>query len=474
MLVAIALVVYLLAAAALAIPAYYLIPNFLVKRWGVDYRKHQVQGRFVKADPNHGLLVVLGTKKVRAIVGSNYRLFRGDPHETPPPNLTEEEKKNWRLTPENFNAPISLEKDGLWVVPRKPGDPLEIGADLDWFVRILDAWVFEVTGYRMIGSCIADLFSAKLASYDLAREFDSNGNPIKNGDISYYVDLAKQVIRYDVINADTGGMEGIEIAGKRVEYKSAVEVSVHGQITFIVLNLDLAFFGVNKYFQNLQQVVKASIVEAVRSANVDQLRTRDWVKKHIDPAPLLKNGRVPNALKPYYLASLEINKTTVDDMEFHEVWDKARAITGAVQEFGFIITGSRNDAIEFDKEFKDFLAKVQSDLRATAKDIQVAEGRVRVAEHQMAADRHLAEGQAAYSREELGTLAKGAEALMKALGGQPGVVGNVLIAQQHTRGVKEAKGGATVFLGGGNTPQPVIDIGGGKEKDTPPPHTSKK
>ena len=323
-----------------------------------------------------------------------------------------------------------------------------------------------MTGYRVIGSCIADLFSAKLASYDLAREVDSNGNPIKNGDISYYADLAKQVLRYDVLNADTGGGEGIQLAEKKVEYKSAVEVSVHGQITVIVLNLDLAFFGVNKYFQNLQQIVKASVVEAVRSANVDALRTREWVKQHIDPAPLLKNGRVPEALKRFYLPSLEISNATVDDEEFRDAWDKARGITGAVQEFGLIITGSRNDAIEFDKEFKDFLARVQEDLRTTAKDIQVAEGRVRVAEHQRAADMHLAAGQAAYSQKELEVVAGGAEVLMKALGDQPGVVGNILIAQQHTRGVKEAKGGATGFLGGGNAPQPVIDVGG-RENSAP-------
>lgn len=448
----IAVIVWVALAVALSMGLYYLVPYYLVRRFGVDYKKRRVDGRFVNPDPNHALIVLRGTKKVRAVVGSNYRLFRGDINDSG--------------AKEDFNGHISLDgSEGLWVVPKRASEPDEIGGNLDVFVGWLDAWVYQVTGHRVIGSTIADLFNAKLASYDLDRSPEErHTTPKTEEDISFYVDLAKQVIRYRVQNADTGAIEPIEytVEGKteRFEYRSAIEVNATGQVTVLAVNLDRWFFGVDRTFENLRQLIVSSLVEAIRDANADLLRNKDWVRKNIDPAPLLKNGRIPEGILTFYRDSFEINKETVADERFNMRIDEAKRVAGAVTEFGLIISGSRNDEIEFDENFKKFLRDVQERLRQISQDIRIKEGDVIIAGLEKKANETRAIGLAAIPERRYEAIARGASRIRRALGRDQTLAANVLVADSYGNAVKESEGN-TIFVNAGGLqagPSPVVDL----------------
>lgn len=273
-------------AVILAISAgiYYGVPLWLTKLYTVDYKAHpskeapNQKGFLVRPEPNHALIAVQGTRIVRYLIGGQYVLAR----------------KNRRYKgDDDFNS--SLENILPYAIPKRAGDKFqfeELGGELSPLFSFIEGWIFSVTGCRFIGTNFAEILSSELASYKAKRPEDVRSTTPRTDkdDRSRYVVLSEQVIDLLVKDSETGGE--VEINGQKIRTTARFNSKV--QVVVVVIDILKAFFGVDEYFPTINAQIASAVNEMVRGATIDNLLDKDWVKREIEHAPLIRNGGFPD------------------------------------------------------------------------------------------------------------------------------------------------------------------------------------
>jgi hypothetical protein len=140
------------------------------------------------------------------------------------------------------------------------------GGTLDPIISLLDAWIFRVTGYRIVAASIQDLFGAEVLQYKLGRPIELRHTVGKDmEDTSSEFRLSNQVYQLRVKGLETGNStEGAE--------KERIPVEIETTFTFRIVNLWKVSFGINfEYFPQVIAALNGALREKVTGMTIDDL-----------------------------------------------------------------------------------------------------------------------------------------------------------------------------------------------------------
>jgi len=414
-------------AVLLAVYLYYAFPNLLVRMF---------PGRFTKVDPNHAKIVQRGGEIRRVLIGSNFSMAGDDLKD-----------------PRSYDILPRIENKGG--TPNKVVIHPQRGGKLDTFITILDTWVFEITGHRVVGANFADLFSANVVRYDLKRPDNlRTTNKGKEEDPSDHVILTPQIYEWKVEKAKTGKEILLNVlnADKVVEVKTRqrLPVDLSGRFTFSVTNVWNLLYGTNfGYFPFVLSMLHAGIRDEVQRLSIDELLSE---KGRSDIGEGIKKLNEGGKLK-----TTKENIESVPGATESEKEVAGQRIPGTAKKYGFVYTQLIIEEITPDKGYEEDLQKQQREILKKQAEISSSQLDVTVASNQLEAQKVRAKGAAAFDEERLGAIARGGKEI-QTITRDATLTQGVLVADRYAQGVKEAKNGTIYVNAGGLGPVPTIDL----------------
>jgi hypothetical protein len=421
-----------LALGLLAYWAYLAIPNWYVKKYRLRTKEELEALKKAWVDAGNDVtswkppLVKAyspGTNRAAAVLRGNALILvlMGD---------------NLKIGSSNFE---DLRETGLFAFEERKGDEPQNEGHRSWISALVNAWVKNTTGYKILSAKLADFFSPEISLYeaDLERydvieipNFDMKKRGSKWRREKKPHDVTRE-FRPLTLARLSGITEEIDASKLMPTVKGDDVEDVPQRIPFVVL---YEFTG---ELDNLVELIKkisgkfpAYIIDLINQGFMGATSQRGWDE----------------------LQNPEVKKKICEEI--------GEAIREQLGEIGFSETKWSIQIADYFVTDPDVRQALNEQGIAFAKGTaSVADAlfRKKVAGIDMESDKLKAEGLASYGKLRLEGLAEGAKAINGVVRSHE-LTRDILVADRYSEGVEKANNGTIFVTAGGRGPMPVVDM----------------
>jgi hypothetical protein len=332
-----------------------------------------------------------------------------------------------------------------WVAsPRKPGEKTN-GGKLSFWLYILEAWLFFVTGYKFIGRTLIDTLSPTTELYlrEITREKDEwKATPDRPKDITDHFILAQQERPFSFSEAETARAGKVFVGGQEVPADEGVPMEGRGSYLLQIKDVWKVLFEISGDELSLsKKKAEEGAREIIQGGIADQFLGTDGKSK-------LAEG----------LATIDDNK----DKDGKVSTDGENK--GTRELFGFDYVQFILTDLDLGGKFKDLFRKKAEERVSGLAALEAAERKLKVAEVEREIARTKAQGDVAFEAQEL-TVLNESMRQMRASGGLGSEdTARLLSAREKRKAIQGFEGTTLVLSEGGQPPLTAIPITGTSPK----------